>query len=86
MLGFIISTIAFSIAAYGLNRAFDTHGIEHGKSRNLVVLVFATVVSIGVGWIVDKLDGDADKPQKPMTEVIQSGDPVALTKMLIGIN
>jgi hypothetical protein len=50
------------------------------------VLVLATIVSIGAGWAVDELDGDAKRPHKSITEVVNSGDPVELIKLMAGIN
>lgn len=88
MLGFIISTIAFSMAAYALNRYFDARSIDGTHSRKWLVFGVATLVSIGSGWVVDKLDGDADLPGRnaSITDVIQSGDPIQIAKMLAGIN
>ena len=86
MLGFLISTIAFSFAAYALNRYFDAQELDSTRSRKILVMTAATLISIGVGWFVDKLDGDAALPQKSITEVIQGGDPVQIVKMLAGIN
>ena len=69
-----------------LNRALDDHDLGSHPSRKLLVMVLATVASIGAGWMVDKLDGDADLPQKSMVDVLQSGDPVQMAKLLAGIN
>ena len=86
MLGFLISTIAFSLAAYGLNRYFDARELDSSRSRKVIVMTVATFISIGAGWFVDKVDGDAALPQKSITEVIQGGDPVQIAKMLAGID
>jgi len=86
MLGFLISTIAFIVAVYALNRYLDGQSLDSNRSRKLLVMTVATVVSIGAGWLVEKLDGDAALPQKSMAEVIQGGDPVQLAKMLAGIS
>ncbi len=87
MLGFIISTLAFSIAMIGLDRWFDAQGLDRSMpSRKLLVLVLATVVSMGVGWAVDELDGDAKLPHKSIAEVASSGDPVQLIKLMAGVN
>lgn len=86
MLGFIISTIAFSMAVYALNRYFDAQELDSIRSRKVLVMTVATCISIGAGWLVDKLDGDAELPQKSMSDVIQGGDPVQMAKMLAGIN
>jgi hypothetical protein len=88
MLGFLISTISFSVAAYALDRRLNANAADGIHSRKLLVFSIATVVSIGAGWLTDRLDGDADLPGKNVSvvEVIQSGDPVLIAKMLAGIN
>jgi hypothetical protein len=87
MLGFVISTIAFSVAIVGFNRLFDSQGLDNSKSSHKsLVLVLATVVSMGVGWAVDELDGDAKRPHKSIMEIVSSGDPVELIKLMVGIN
>jgi hypothetical protein len=88
MIGFIISTIAFSFAAYALNRYFDAHKSESTPSRKFHVMIIATGVSIGTGWLVDKLDGDAESPQNKISiiDTVQSGDPLKIAKLIIGIN
>ncbi len=86
MLGFILSTIAFSIALQALNRHFGVEHEDKASSKKATVIVIATLFSLGVGWTTDKLDGDADKPQKSIAEVVKSGDPLLIAKMLIGIS
>jgi hypothetical protein len=88
MIGFLISTIVFSIAAYALNRYFDAQELDSTRSRKVLVMTVATVISFGASWLVDKLDGDAALPQKNVSiaDVIQGGDPVQIAKMLAGIN
>lgn len=48
----------------------------------MIVMVAATLVSIGAGWAVDQLDGDAElhKNDPPMMKVVQSGAPVQMAK------
>ena len=88
MLSFVISTFAFFLAAYALNRYFDAQELDSNRTRNILVMVTATFISIGAGWLVDKLDGDAALPQHNVSvvEVIQSGDQVKIAKVLVGIN
>ena len=88
MLNFIISTIAFSIVAYALNRYFDSKELESTRSRTMTVMITATLISIGAGWAVDKLDGDAElhKNDPSIMEIAQSGDPVKIAKLLAGFN
>ena len=86
MLGFIISTIAFSLVAYTLNRYFEFKNPASNASRKLHVLITATVVSFGVGWLVDILDGDSNLPKVSISDTLQSGDPIKIAKLLAGIN
>lgn len=88
MLGFIISTIAFSLVAYALKRYLEATRPASTASHKLNVMIVATVVSIGVGWLVDKLDGDSKLPQNKVSiaDTLQSGDPVKIAKLFIGIN
>jgi hypothetical protein len=52
------------------------------------VFVFATLISIGVGYLVDIVDGDFYLPKKDISliDVIKSGDPLLIAKTIIGIN
>lgn len=88
MLGFIISTIAFSVVAYAMNRYFKAQSIDQTNSHKMLVLVAATLISIGTGWVVDNLDGDAKLPEKNISfmDVMKSGDPMQIAMKLIGIN
>ena len=85
MLNFVVSTITFSIAAFILNRILKTHP-DSPRSITLTVVIVATIVSLGAGWAVDQLDGDAElhKNDPSMTEVVKSGDPIKIAKMLVG--
>ena len=59
MLSIIISTLAFFVAAWYLNRYLNEQEIAEGMTRRILVFVLASVVSAGVGMVVDKFD---DKP------------------------
>lgn len=88
MLNFLISTIAFTVAVYALNRLFDTQTIASTHSRTMIVMIAATLISIGAGWYVDVIDGDAElhKNDPLIAEVLKSGDPVKIAKILAGFN
>lgn len=88
MLNFIISTAAFSISVYVLNRYFENQNLNGTRIKTIIVMVTATLISIGTGWAVDKLDGDAElhKHDPSMLEIFQSGDPVKIAKLLAGFN
>ena len=51
-------------------------------------MVAAILISIGAGWVADQLDGDAElqKNDPSMTEIVKSGDPVKIAKLLAGFN
>ncbi len=88
MLNFIVSTAAFSSAAYVLNRYLNTQGISGTRSRTMMVMIIATIISIGAGWVVDQLDGEAElhKNDLSITEIVKSGDPVKIAEVLAGFN
>jgi len=84
MLSLILSTIVFFAAAFFMNRYLDEQGLGHNLSRKILVGTLATVISIGAGWALDKLDGDADVPQMSLTDLMQSGDSTQALKVLSG--
>ena len=88
MLGFVISTIIFSFAAYFLNRYLDAQDIPSNGSRKIIVLTAATLISICAGWAVDKVDGDAEVHQKDsfIADVTNIGEPLKFAKLLTGIH
>ena len=86
MLGFIVSTLSFSAAVYGLNKYYGIIDQDQSHPHKARILLWATLISLGAGWVVDEVDGDAAKPHPSMSEVIKSGDPVLMSKMIIGIN
>ena len=87
MLSLFLSTIAFFMAAFFINRYLDEQGLDHNMSRKMLVGTLATIISIGAGWVVDKLDGDVDASQKnaSLTDIMQSGDPTQVLKVLSGL-
>jgi len=54
----------------------------------MIVMVTATIISIGAGWTLDQLDGDAQlhKNDPSITEIVKSGDPIQIAKVLAGFN
>lgn len=87
MLSLVLSTVVFFVAAYLLNRHLDQEGLDRGMLRKILVGMVATVVSVGAGWALDKLDGNANTPGKnpPIADVRQNGDPAKILKALSGI-
>lgn len=87
MLSLFLSTIAFFLAAFFINRYLDAQGLERNMSRKILVGTLATVISIGAAWATDKLDGNADASQKnvSLTDIMQGGDPTQTLKVLSGL-
>lgn len=88
MFNFFISTIAFSLAVYALNRYLDGQSIYKTRARRIIVMMVATLFSMGVSWALEKLDGDAElhKNDPSIADVIKSGDPLQIAKVLAGFN
>lgn len=55
MISFVLSTIAFFVAAFFLNRYLDEQGIGKGMTRGILVLVLASVASSGVSFLMNSL-------------------------------
>ncbi|MDD2776779.1 MAG: hypothetical protein PHU06_12550 [Gallionella sp.] len=60
MLSIIVSTLAFFVAAWYLNRYLNEQEIAEGMTRRILVIVLASVVSFVVGVGVDSLVGDPE--------------------------
>jgi len=47
-------------------------------AHTIVVMVAATLISIGEGWAVDLIDGDAElnNNDTSLMDLVQSGDPM----------
>ncbi|MES2013100.1 MAG: hypothetical protein V4445_05065 [Pseudomonadota bacterium] len=56
------------------------------RTHTLIVMIVATLVSIGAGWAVDELDGEAElhKNDPSIIEVVKNGDPLQIAKILAG--
>lgn len=59
MIDFVLSTLAFFVAAFWIRRYLDGQDINHGMTRNTLVFVLATAVSLLVSAVADKFE---DKP------------------------
>lgn len=53
----------------------------------MIVMVEATLISIGSGWAVDSVDGNAElqKNDPVIAKILKSDDPVKIAKILAGI-
>ena len=60
MLSIIVSTLAFFVAAWYLNRYLNEQEIAEGMTRRILVLVLASVVSSAVGMGLDALVSDPE--------------------------
>lgn len=61
MWNLIISTIVFFIVAWYVRRFLDQQDFSNGKKRDMLVFVFASLVSWGAGeaadWAQEKIEG-----------------------------
>lgn len=55
ILSLVLSTSAFFVARYYVNRYLDEAGIPKGTTRSMVAFCAALAVSYGVGLVVDWL-------------------------------
>ncbi|MDD4964611.1 MAG: hypothetical protein PHI11_11915 [Gallionella sp.] len=60
MLSIIVSTLAFFVAAWYLNRYLNEQEIAAGMTRRILVIVLASVVSSAVGMGLDALVSDPE--------------------------
>ncbi len=58
MLSIIISTLAFFVAAWYLNRYLNEQEIAAGMTRRILVIVLASVLASAVGMGLDWLTSD----------------------------
>lgn len=54
MLSFLLSTVAFFVAAYFIRRYLDDIGVPRTMGRGLVVWVLALAIAYGIAFIVDE--------------------------------
>lgn len=60
MLAFVVSTVAFFVAASFINRYLDERDISKGMARGTLVFVLTSLISYGTAeatdWVVDEFD------------------------------
>ena len=59
MLDLVLSTIAFFVASFFINRYLNEQGINKGMARGILVFVLASVVSFITSSTVDWIDAEA---------------------------
>ncbi len=68
MWNLVISTIVFFIVAWYVRRFLEEQGFNNGKKRDLLVFVFASLVSWGAGegadWVQEKIEGKSQIAKK----------------------
>jgi hypothetical protein len=65
----IISTIAFFIAAFFINRALDKQDINKGMTRSVMVFVLASVASYGASAMAGWMTGEQDSTSKAVAGI-----------------
>jgi hypothetical protein len=53
MLSFVVSTIAYFVAAYFIKRYLDEIGVPKTMTRSLVIFILALAAAYGVAFIAD---------------------------------
>lgn len=75
MWNLIISTIAFSIAAWYIHRHMDEREIPKGMTRGILVFTVASLVSWGAGegvdWAQEKIEGRPQPAVKTSDDLLQ---------------
>ncbi len=68
MWNLVISTIVFFIVAWYVRRFLEEQDFNNGKKRDLLVFVFASLVSWGAGegadWVQEKIEGKSQIAKK----------------------
>lgn len=80
MWNLIISSIVFFMAAWYIHRYLDEMSISKGITRGILVFTLASLVSWGVGDLVDWAQDKIEGPQ-PVAQA-----PADLTQLLKAIN
>jgi len=77
MWNLLLTTLAFIVAAWYLRRFLDGQGIPHSMMRGLLVFVLASLVSWGVGELVDKVQGKevTSSAQPDLSQLIKILNP-----------
>ena len=79
MTSLIISTLAFFVAAWFINRWLDDNDISKGMTRGALVFALATLVSFISAAMVDWADTKIEGPQPAS---LASGDVTQILKAL----
>ena len=68
MWNLVISTIVFFIVAWYVRRFLEEQGFNNGKKRDLLIFVFASLLSWGAGegadWVQEKIEGKSQVAKK----------------------
>ncbi len=59
---FVVSTLVFFIATAYVKRYLEGQGVADGRTRTILVLVLASVMSWGAGAAADWAEGQLDSP------------------------
>ncbi|BBI98561.1 hypothetical protein FGKAn22_02540 [Ferrigenium kumadai] len=76
MWNIVVSTVVFFVAVWYFRRLLDEQGIPKGMTRSLLVLVLASMVSLGSGAVVDWLQGPQPKAgaSQDMSQLLKQVD------------
>ena len=71
MLDLILSTIVFFVVSFWFRRYLENQGIGAGITRNLLILVVATVASFAASAIISQFDHEPSFDQQVMHTLTQ---------------
>ena len=76
MWNLIISTIVFFAAAWYIHRYLDEQGIPKGPTRGMLVLVLASLLSWGAGYLVDLAQPGVNPSPSGVTQLLKDAGQV----------
>ncbi len=69
ILDLILSTIAFFVAVHYLRHYLDDMGMNKGWTRGILIFLLASILSMGVSAVVEKLQGNSANPVQNAIEM-----------------
>ena len=87
MLDLVLSTIAFFVASFFINRYLNDQGINKGMTRGILVFLLATVVSFITSSAIDWIDAETHGGTRHVANAtsLQSDELSQLVKSLNAI-
>lgn len=77
MLDLVISTIAFFVTVFYMNRYLDDQGMNKGMSRSMLVFLIASIISFVVPMAIDFISDEIGGHKKAASVDAQQGNEVS---------